>query len=98
MITFVINVFTKLMIWTIDIMEITMHNIYLKALISISVLGAFSAGLGYLGISQVLWSVSNPLLSLHNFRHNSKEQGYLFLVFTGCAWIYVVPLLFGGII
>ena len=35
---------------------VDMNNIYLKILISISVLGAFSSGFGYLSISNYLWA------------------------------------------
>jgi len=67
-----------------------MNNIYLKTLISISVLGAFSSGFGYLSISNYLWSISNPLLAQYNFKHNNSEQGYLFIIFAFAAWIYVI--------
>jgi len=67
-----------------------MDNIYLKTLISISVLGAFSSGFGYLSISNYLWSISNPLLAQYNFKHNNSEQGYLFIIFAVAAWIYVI--------
>ena len=67
-----------------------MNNIYLKTLISISVLGAFSSGFGYLSISNYLWAISNPLLSRYNFNHNNSEQGYLFAIFAVASWIYVI--------
>jgi len=67
-----------------------MKNIYIKLLISISVIGAFSSGFGYLSISNYLWSISNPLLAQYNFKHNNSEQGYLFIIFAIAAWIYVV--------
>lgn len=66
------------------------NNIYLKLLISISVLGALFSGFGYISISNYLWEISNPMLSLYNFRHSNREQGYLFLIFTFAAWIYVL--------
>lgn len=53
-----------------------MNNIYLKTLISISVLGAFYSGFGYLSMSNYLWAVSNPLLAQYNFKHSNRDQGY----------------------
>lgn len=67
-------------------------EIRLKALVGLSILGAIMVSLGDPLMANILWSVSNPLIAMHNYGIRQNEQAALFVVFTIIAWLGVINL------
>lgn len=47
----------------------------------VSIIGAGSVALGYTLPANLLWSLSNPILMLHNYRAGQMKQAQMFGVF-----------------
>lgn len=69
-----------------------MNNKSLKILTGMSITGAILVSLGHPLMANILWSISNPLLAIHNYRINQREQANLFTIFTAIAWFGMVNL------
>lgn len=47
----------------------------------VSILGAGSVAMGHTFPANLLWSVSNPILALHNYRAGQVKQAQMFGIF-----------------
>jgi len=67
-----------------------MRLIYIKGLTALSLMGAILVSMGNPLCANLAWSISNPLLAVHNYTLRQKEQALLFSAFAVIAWFGVI--------
>ena len=73
-----------------------MKNKFIKLLTLISIAGAYCVAFDLGVLANMLWSFSNPLFAIHNYKSDQKEQAVLFGVFTIAAWLGVIRYFYLG--
>lgn len=65
----------------------------IKIITFFSIVGALLVSFNYCLYANLIWSLTNPLLAIHNKRIEQKEQMWLFSIFSIIAWFGVINFL-----
>ena len=76
----------------IDLLKNGGWIIKLKLLTAFNISGAIAVSMGSPLLANCIWSVTNPFLVWHNYKHNHTEQAVMFGVFALIAIAGVVNL------
>lgn len=66
---------------------IQINNTTLKICVLCSIVGSIGVTLGNTFVANLIWSISNPIMVIHNHNCKQKEQAILFSIFTLLAWV-----------